>query len=158
MARGSSSQAACAGAEAVEHEAVIGLGLVARGVLVPSLGGRRDLVEARETSTLLAGAIAKLDQQKNEWARRTAEKELSLRDQAKKLTEAWLEVEDQRRQKLQTARTTVTTGQPPLVVKNVSANVVSTTSSVISPSNAAISARSLAAVVLARNAGFKRAA
>ncbi|OYP28331.1 hypothetical protein [Rhodopirellula sp. MGV] len=58
-----------------------------------------------ERESLLAGAIAKLDQQKTEWSKRTAERELALRDQAKRLTEAWLEVEAERRKSMQGGRT-----------------------------------------------------
>ena len=54
-----------------------------------------------ERETLLAGAIARLDQQKAEWNKRTAAKEANLRDQAKLLTEAWLEVESERRKHIQ---------------------------------------------------------
>ncbi len=50
-----------------------------------------------EREALLAGAIARLDQQKADWNKRTAVREANLRDQAKRLTEAWLEVESERR-------------------------------------------------------------
>lgn len=58
-----------------------------------------------ERETLLAGAIARLDQQKADWNRRTAAKEEHMRDQAKRLTEAWLEVESERRKQIQGAQT-----------------------------------------------------
>ncbi|MFU7562175.1 hypothetical protein ACMFWY_26050 [Roseiconus sp. JC912] len=57
-----------------------------------------------ERESLLAGALAKLDQQKSEWSKRTAERELALRDQAKMLTAAWLEVEAERRKSMQGGR------------------------------------------------------
>lgn len=57
-----------------------------------------------ERETLLAGAIARLDQQKADWNRRTAAKEEHMRDQAKRLTEAWLEVESERRKQIQGAQ------------------------------------------------------
>ena len=64
-----------------------------------------------ERESLLAGAIARLDQQKAEWTKRTAAKEERLRDQSKRLTEAWLEVESQRRKAIQGARVAATAGK-----------------------------------------------
>ena len=61
-----------------------------------------------ERESLLAGAIARLDQQKAEWTTRIASKEEGLRDQAKHLTEAWLEVESERRKAIQGARAAAT--------------------------------------------------
>ncbi|MDV6028592.1 MAG: hypothetical protein F9B45_00475 [Phycisphaera sp. RhM] len=61
-----------------------------------------------ERESLLAGAIARLDQQKTEWSKRTAAKEEGLRDQSKRLTEAWLEVESERRKAIQGARAAAT--------------------------------------------------
>ncbi|MEL6106624.1 MAG: hypothetical protein AAFU85_11325, partial [Planctomycetota bacterium] len=49
-----------------------------------------------ERESLLAGAIAKLDQQKSDWMKRTREKEAALLEQSKMLSEAWLDVEAQR--------------------------------------------------------------
>ena len=57
-----------------------------------------------ERESLLAGAIAKLDHQKAEWTKRTVAKEEALRDQSKKLTEAWLEVESERRKAIRGSR------------------------------------------------------
>lgn len=57
-----------------------------------------------ERESLLAGAIAKLDQQKSEWTKRTREKEAGLLEQSKMLTEAWLEVEAERRKAAQGVR------------------------------------------------------
>ncbi|WP_436717851.1 hypothetical protein U8335_14505 [Roseiconus lacunae] len=67
-----------------------------------------------ERESLLAGAIAKLDQQKSEWSRRTAERELALRDQAKQLTAAWMEVEAERRKSLQGGRMAAPMGAMPM--------------------------------------------
>ncbi|WP_372897174.1 hypothetical protein [Stieleria sp.] len=61
-----------------------------------------------ERESLLAGAISRLDQQKTEWSKRTAAKEEGLRDQSKRLTEAWLEVESERRKAIQGARAAAT--------------------------------------------------
>ena len=61
-----------------------------------------------ERESLLAGAIARLDQQKAEWHKRTSAKEEALRDQSKRLTEAWLQVEAERRKALQGARAAAT--------------------------------------------------
>lgn len=60
--------------------------------------------ELVERESLLAGAIARLDQQKAEWTDRTAAKEDDLRDQSKRLTKAWLDVESARRKAIQGAR------------------------------------------------------
>lgn len=72
------------------------------------IGRIRELIQRSaqliERETLLASAIARLDQQKAEWTKRTAAKEANLRDQAKRLTEAWLEVESERRKQIQGAR------------------------------------------------------
>lgn len=57
-----------------------------------------------ERESLLAGAIAKLNDQKSEWSKRTAERERSLKEQAERLTEAWLEVETERRKAIQGKR------------------------------------------------------
>ena len=57
-----------------------------------------------ERESLLAGAIARMDQEKAEWSKRTAAKEEALREQSKKLTEAWLDVESERRKAIQGAR------------------------------------------------------
>ncbi len=66
-----------------------------------------------ERESLLAGAIARLDQQKTEWSKRTAAKEEGLRDQSKRLTEAWLEVESERRKAIQGARAAATAANKP---------------------------------------------
>ena len=66
-----------------------------------------------ERESLLAGAIARLDQQKAEWNKRTAAKEAGLRDQSKRLTEAWLEVEAERRKAIQGARAAASASTKP---------------------------------------------
>ncbi|MCA9138376.1 MAG: hypothetical protein KDB00_16510 [Planctomycetales bacterium] len=66
-----------------------------------------------ERESLLAGAIARLDQQKAEWTKRTASKEQGLRDQSKKLTEAWLDVEAERRKAIQGARVAASAANKP---------------------------------------------
>lgn len=58
-----------------------------------------------ERETMLAGAIARLNQQQADWTRKTAAKDAELREQSKLLTEAWLDVEDKRRKALQGSRT-----------------------------------------------------
>ncbi|MEM6469128.1 MAG: hypothetical protein AAF802_06125 [Planctomycetota bacterium] len=57
-----------------------------------------------EREALLAGAIAKLNEQKGDWSKRTAERERSLKEQTERLTEAWLDVETERRKAIQGAR------------------------------------------------------
>lgn len=57
-----------------------------------------------ERESLLAGAIGRLNQQKEEWKRRTEAKDNELREQSELLTEAWLEVEAERRKAIQGAR------------------------------------------------------
>ena len=57
-----------------------------------------------ERESLLVGAIAKLDQQKSDWTKRIEEKESGIREQSKLLSEAWLEVEAERRRTIQGSR------------------------------------------------------
>lgn len=82
-----------------------------------------------ERESLLAGAISRLDQQKAEWSKRTAVKEEGLRDQSKRLTEAWLEVEAQRRKAIQGARVAATgtgkSGAGPVIATPVHGNQTS---------------------------------
>lgn len=83
-----------------------------------------------ERESLLAGAIAKLDQQKSEWIQRTREKEAGLMEQSKMLTEAWLEVEAQRRKAAQGVRSGQNTGR---VVRPVGAPPVVAPAVVVEP-------------------------
>lgn len=65
-----------------------------------------------ERESVLASANAKLDQQKAEWSKRTAAKDEALRDQAKKLTAAWLDVEAERRKAIQGAKAAASAAVP----------------------------------------------
>lgn len=97
-----------------------------------------------ERESLLAGAIAKLDQQKSDWLKRTREKEAALLEQSKMLSEAWLDVEAQRRKAAQGVRASQaagvgrvarSAGAPPVVAP---VSVVEPTTEAASPSESSV--------------------
>ena len=61
-----------------------------------------------ERETMLAGAIARLNQQQSEWSKRTSDKDAEIKEHSARLTEAWLEVEAARRKAIQGARAAAT--------------------------------------------------
>ena len=54
-----------------------------------------------EQEEMLKSTLAAVDAQQAEWARQTEARERAIQQQTKMLTEAWLELEEQRREKLQ---------------------------------------------------------
>jgi hypothetical protein len=67
-----------------------------------------------ERESRLADAITRLDEQKAEAAKRHASREQELEDQAKRLTEVWLEVEEERRKAIQGGRPVTTAVTKPI--------------------------------------------